>query len=110
MQVPRGKKKSGYRPVDPQYLPIWVVLTMTFAVFVLSAQMTSVVKDYCAAAPARCDQVASARESVTPAQMAATAKIEAEARVAEAIAADKAAAAASPAPAAAIPAPDAKTK
>jgi hypothetical protein len=32
---------------DDKYLPIWVVLCMTFSVLILSYQMTAVIKDVC---------------------------------------------------------------
>jgi hypothetical protein len=47
------RKFSGPTP-DDKYLPVWVILCMSFAVLVLSYQMTSVIKDGCATS-GKCD-------------------------------------------------------
>ena len=87
-----------------KYLPIWVVIAMSVAVWALSAQMTSVIKEVCKM-PNRCYASSAIRENSTVAEVVGDAvKKAAEAKVAEAISAATPAAPTAPA------APDAKAK
>ena len=103
-------KRAGPSPSD-KYLPAWVILSMSIAVWILAYQVNSVVKDICAS-PGRCLTAASAPgasadpsandEAKAKAAKAKAdddvkkAKAEAEAKVAEATATAAAAAAAAP--------------
>jgi hypothetical protein len=92
----RIKSWRGPSPSD-KYLPIWVVAIMFAAVWVLSAQMTSVIKDVCKIEN-RCYAATAVRENSTVAEVVGSAvKKAAEMKVAEAIAAAASAAPAAPA-------------
>lgn len=108
-----GEASSSGPTPDDKYLPIWVVLCMTFAVFVLSHQMTSIVKEVCGHSR-KCDPPISegaempdksGSDAARKAAAAEKSKAEAETKVSEAnaaaaLAAESARPAASPATAA----------
>lgn len=100
------KSWTGPSPSD-KYLPIWVVAIMFVAVWVLSSQMTSVIKEVCKI-EGRCYAATAVHNNSTVAEVVGSAvKKAAEAKVAEAIAAAASVASAASAPQAA---PDSKTK
>jgi hypothetical protein len=99
-----SKSKSWLPSSSDKYLPIWIVAIMCGAVWVLSAQMTSAIKEICKMEN-RCYAASAIRENSTVAEVVGDAvKKAAEAKVAEAIAAAKPAAPTAPV------APDAKAK
>ena len=80
------KSWSGPTPSD-KYLPIWVVTVMFGAVWLLSHQMTSAIKDVCQI-KGRCETPLAVRENSTVAEVVEGAiKQAAESKVAEAMAA-----------------------
>lgn len=95
-------KRAGPSPSD-KYLPAWVILSMSIAVWLLAYQVNSVVKDICAS-PGRCltaDQITSDEAKAKAAKAKADedvkkAKAEAEAKGAEATASAAAAAPSAP--------------
>ena len=91
------KSWMGPSPSD-KYLPIWVVVVMFAAVWVLSAHMTSVIQDVCKI-DNRCLAVSTVREGATAAEIVGSAvKQAAELQVAQAIAAAASAASAASEP------------
>ena len=58
-------------PAD-KYLPVWVIISMSLAVWVLATQVNSVVQEICQA-PGRCETAASAASSSKAAKEAAAA-------------------------------------
>lgn len=80
------KSWAGPSPSD-KYLPIWVVAIMVAAVWLLSNQMTSAIREVCKM-EGRCYAVTTIRENKTVAEVVDDAvKKAAEVKVAEAIAA-----------------------
>lgn len=87
------KSWKGPSPSD-KYLPIWVVAIIFAAVWVLSFQMTSAIKEVCKI-EGRCYAATAIRDNSTVAEVVGSAvKKAAEAKVAEAIAAAASAASA----------------